>query len=119
MTKEEQDHYEKLAKHYNKKTELESLMEQRRAIDKRIRELKSIATKFHRATFDIQKYGTDRPAEYRVLYLVDREDLRAYYTANDYSRCVAIGHTKERCLENLKAVIYDLQGLLEKMEDEE
>ena len=94
--------------------ELEELLKQKRDIESRIKELKHQEIRCNRATLKLDHYNSFRSDEWKVMYKVDCEDILG---SKDSNRLVATATTKNQCIENLKIVIEDLQGLLKKVEE--
>ena len=97
--------------------ELEALKQKKKEIEKQIRILEYEGSKFNRAAIKKDVYSGYRNDEWKVIYKVNNRCLKDEKT--DRYITIANANTKEECLVNLMTVIADLQGLLEKMEDEE
>lgn len=95
--------------------ELQRLMKQKKEIEERIRMLKNIMTVFGCVKLDIDHYPTTRPDEYYIAVKVSDVmpgDQTRY-------RSIIRGHSKEECIEKIPQVIKDLQGLYDKLKENE
>lgn len=92
-------------------SELQDLINQKKELEERIRELRFKARYFGCAKIDIEHYPTIRPDEWYIAIKVPGvmpEDQSRY-------RSIIRGHSKEECAEKIPQIINDLQGLYEQL----
>ena len=94
-------------------TELEMLLAQKKDIEAKIKEIKEEKTTYGRAKLMTESYA--RGIVWKVKYKIDASD----YWNDARVNTVAMAQSREKCIEHLKNVITDLQGLLEKVEGDE
>ena len=95
--------------------ELQELMKQKREIEERIMQIKHPNVIYGCAKIDIDHYPTLRPDEWYVSVKVPGvmpEDQTRY-------RSIIRGHSKEECIEKSPQIINDLQGLYDKLKENE
>ena len=95
--------------------ELQELMEQRKKIDERIRQIKNSIVIYGCAKIDIDHYPTPRPDEWYVAVKVPgvcEGDQTRY-------RSIIRGHTRQECIDKIPTIIKDLQGLYDKLKENE
>ena len=95
--------------------ELQILMKQKREIEERIRMLKNSMTVYGCVKLDIYHYPTTRPDEWYIAVKVPGvmpDDQTRY-------RSIILGHSKEECIEKIPQIINDLQGLYDKLKEQE
>jgi len=96
-------------------SELQDLIKQKREIEERIKALKNASTIYGSAKLDIYHYPTSRPDEWFIAIKVPGvcEGDQSRY------RSIILGHSKEECIEKIPAIIKDLQGLYDKLKENE
>ncbi len=89
--------------------ELSKLLAQRRALDKKIRELKSISVTFNRAKYDVEHYPTDLPDRHYIAVEYMPVRGRTKWTS------IISGESKEEVIREIPAIVESLQGLYGKL----
>lgn len=96
-------------------SELQELMKQKREIEKRIKVLKNASVFYGCTKIDIDHFPTSRPDEWYVAVKVpgvcDGDQTRY--------RSIIRGHTRQECIDKIPTIIKDLQGLYDKLKENE
>ena len=94
-------------------TELEKLMNERRKIDERIKELKNVEVTYGRAKLGLSHYYTSKPDEWYIA--IDRIIDCPATVGRDMKRYSIIRtNDKDSAIEHIDEIIKDLKGLKDK-----
>lgn len=96
-------------------SELQDLINQKREIEKRIKQLKNASVFYGCTKIDIDHYHTSRPDEWYIAVKVSGvyEDEQSRY------RSIIRGHTRQECIDKIPTIIKDLQVLYDKLKENE
>lgn len=96
-------------------SELQDLIKQKREIEERIKVLKNASVFYGCTKLDIYHYPTSRPDEWYIAVKVPGvyEDEQSRY------RSIIRDHTRQECIDKIPTIIKDLQGLYDKLKENE
>lgn len=91
-------------------SELDLLMQQKKEIEQRIRELKNKAAQYGKAVCDVERYPTDLPDRWYIALEVDY--CNNWGTRRSpRKRSIINGLSRQEVINQIPDVIRDLQGL--------
>ena len=95
---------------------LEDLMEQKKAIEKEIKELKEQAIFNGRARYDVEHYPTSKEDDYLIMVKTNAKRDNGY-SKKPIWRSIVRTPRKEDVLPQLSQVIEDLTGLRDRLKE--
>ena len=100
-------------------TELDNLIQQKRAINSRIKMLKSNAVVFGSTKVDTQVYPTNLPDRHYLAVRVNQYNPKGFEGFNRPRYVTIFSHQdKEEVINIIPQIINDLQGLYRKLQEE-